>query len=167
MSDSAEQFLTALRHHSERHKKTMLGVGVVMEINEDDYTCTVSDPTDLEYYDVRLKSVVGAESEELVIVPKMNSSVLIANIGQTETEWVVVKCNVVDKIIYKIGTLQFEMDADGYKISKSGINLKEVLDGLIDQIKLITVPTPAGPSGVPVNAAAFDVIKSQLDQILK
>tara|TARA_B100000674_G_C37972546_1_gene977694 strand:+ start:686 stop:2521 length:1836 start_codon:yes stop_codon:yes gene_type:complete len=47
-----------------------------------------------------------------------------------------------------------------------GNELKTKLEALIDEIKLITVPTPAGPSGMPNNGAAFDAIKNDLSCIL-
>lgn len=39
------------------------------------------------------------------------------------------------------------------------------LEAIIDQIKLITVPTAVGPSGVPINAGAFGAIKLLLTAV--
>lgn len=47
-----------------------------------------------------------------------------------------------------------------------GDTLKKKLEELIDTINQITVPTPAGVSGVPNNAAVFTQIKSKLGEIL-
>lgn len=47
-----------------------------------------------------------------------------------------------------------------------GNELKTKLEELIDAIKAITVPTPAGPSGTPNNAVQFDTIKGDLSCIL-
>lgn len=47
-----------------------------------------------------------------------------------------------------------------------GETLKSKLESLIDYITQITVPTGVGPSGVPVNAAAFTALKAELSQIL-
>lgn len=65
------------------------------------------------------------------------------------------------------------IDADseikiGENASESAIlgdKLVSSLEKLIDGIKLITVPTALGPSGTPINFAAFDAIKSQLNTI--
>jgi hypothetical protein len=57
-------------------------------------------------------------------------------------------------------------DADGVQIMKGGSTLKDVFDSLIDEIKLITVPTGTGPSGPPANSALFDLIKDQFDNII-
>jgi hypothetical protein len=47
-----------------------------------------------------------------------------------------------------------------------GETLKTKLEALIDAINAITVPTPTGPSGTPVNAATFTSLKGQLTAIL-
>lgn len=47
-----------------------------------------------------------------------------------------------------------------------GNTLKELLEELIDAINVLTVPTPAGASGTPVNAATFSSIKGRLEQFL-
>jgi hypothetical protein len=47
-----------------------------------------------------------------------------------------------------------------------GDTLKSLLDQTLTQIALITVPTGVGPSGTPLNSAAFSQIKSQLQSIL-
>jgi histidinol-phosphate/aromatic aminotransferase/cobyric acid decarboxylase-like protein len=59
------------------------------------------------------------------------------------------------------------MTETGFTIKKSTNTLKKILDDLIDQIKLITVTTPNGPSGTPINAAAFDPIKTSVDQLME
>lgn len=43
---------------------------------------------------------------------------------------------------------------------------KELLEGLIDAIGALTVPTGVGPSGVPINKAQFDAIKARLSTAL-
>lgn len=45
-------------------------------------------------------------------------------------------------------------------------SLKTIIDDFMTQITLITVPTGTGPSGVPVNAAAIQAIKTRLSLIM-
>jgi hypothetical protein len=47
-----------------------------------------------------------------------------------------------------------------------GDTLKELLNELITEIALITVPTALGPSGTPLNLAKLNVIKSKLGTVL-
>ena len=46
-------------------------------------------------------------------------------------------------------------------------DLKTILSDMITQIKLITVPTPAGASSTPINATAFDPIQNTIDQMFE
>ena len=47
-----------------------------------------------------------------------------------------------------------------------GENLKGLMEELIDAIKAMTVPTPAGPSGTAINFAQFDAVKNRLQEML-
>jgi len=47
-----------------------------------------------------------------------------------------------------------------------GETLKQKLEAILTAITQLTVPTPAGVSGVPNNSAAFNQIKSKLEEIL-
>lgn len=55
---------------------------------------------------------------------------------------------------------------DGGEHMVLGDTLKDLLEQLIGAINSITVPTPYGPSGTPLNSAQFNSIKSQLSKIL-
>ncbi|MFD1604163.1 hypothetical protein ACFSJW_08340 [Flavobacterium artemisiae] len=62
--------------------------------------------------------------------------------------------------------LNFEMD-DKFKISAGGKNLLTELNNLIEEIGKITVTTPMGPSGVPINLTEITKIKTTLGELLK
>ena len=47
-----------------------------------------------------------------------------------------------------------------------GDTLKDLLSQLIGAINAITVPTPNGTSGTPLNSAQFNKIKAKLGDIL-
>jgi formylmethanofuran dehydrogenase subunit D len=64
------------------------------------------------------------------------------------------------------GNLTFEMD-DKFKIDVGGKSLKSKLEELIDEIGKITVPTPVGPSGPPINLPKLITIKGKLTELLK
>ena len=52
------------------------------------------------------------------------------------------------------------------KSSVIGEELTSVLKDLLSAIKSITVPTPSGPSGPPVNVLQFEAISTTIDKIL-
>ncbi|UPZ17777.1 hypothetical protein [Flavobacterium humidisoli] len=62
--------------------------------------------------------------------------------------------------------LTFEMD-DKFKMSAGGKNLWTELENFLEEIAKITVTTPVGPSGIPINAAKFLETKQNLNEILK
>lgn len=70
------------------------------------------------------------------------------------------------KTSFKKGDLTFEMD-DRFKIDVGGKSLKSKLEELIDEIGKITVTTPVGPSGPPINLPQLSIIKEKLAELLK
>ena len=64
------------------------------------------------------------------------------------------------------GDLIFEMD-NKFKIAVAGKSLKTKLEELIDEIGKITVTTPVGPSGPPINLPQLSTIKGNLTELLK
>lgn len=70
------------------------------------------------------------------------------------------------KTSFKRKQLTFEMD-DKFKIAVRGKSLKSKLEELIDEIGKITVTTPVGPSGPPINLPQLIDIKEKLNELLK
>lgn len=64
------------------------------------------------------------------------------------------------------GNLTLEMD-DRFKIDVGGKSLKSKLEELIDEIGKITVTTPMGPSGTPINLPQLTILKGKLTELLK
>ena len=71
------------------------------------------------------------------------------------------------KLDVKLSDVELVLTETGFTLKKSTNSLKKILDDLIDQIKLITVTTPNGPSGTPINATAFDPIKTNVDDLME
>ena len=55
---------------------------------------------------------------------------------------------------------------DGAEPMVLGDTLKGLMEELIDAINAITVPTPYGPSGMPLNSVQFSAIKAKLGNML-
>lgn len=70
------------------------------------------------------------------------------------------------KTSFKKGDLTFEMD-ERFKMDVAGKSLKSKLEELIDEIGKITVTTPVGPSGPPINVPQLSTIKGKLAELLK
>lgn len=144
--------------------KSPFFIATVAEVDESDYSCTVKDFANNEYPGVRLKSSVDARNG-FIIVPKINSEVIVSSLKSDSTACFVVVFGEVEKVINTISGTAFTINKDGFVIKRSAESLKKIISNLIDQINTITVPTGTGPSGVPVNATAFSAIKTRLDNL--
>lgn len=65
-----------------------------------------------------------------------------------------------------MATLKAENDSRDAQPALLGQDAVDFLKDLIDEIKKITVPTGVGPSATPINSAAFDSLKNDIDDIL-
>lgn len=192
MSINGSKIIDSIRHiangSANRHS-VMMGKVIAVDGSE----CTVLLSVDLEENPTEGVLLNGVEMYMggVYIRPAVDSTVWVAEIDGPG-KWGVVKTSIIDEFQWSVGDpegsrTQMLVNSDevnivnntaggdgtiivargtGVHIEVNGVSLKDVLDGLIDQIKLITVPTAVGPSGVPVNAAAFDAVKGQLDGIL-
>jgi len=85
----------------------------------------------------------------------------------------VLQNTVASKIIVRKTEVEVAVGAGKLIVTKEGkfsftngvIDLMGLIDEALEQCKLITVPTIAGPSGTPLNASAFELIKQKLGVI--
>ena len=171
----------------------------IKEVNEDDFTCTVLFDDELEYTDVRLRSLVDQDKQGFCFIPAVGSMVMVGRIANSEQLYVAL-FSEVDKVLLSSGSLEMTIDPDkvelkkgdnisflvqedqilmtadqsilkqtagGFTMIKSGEGLKKVLEDLIMAITQLTVPTGVGPSGIPINVAAFQAIKTRLNNFLE
>lgn len=129
-------------------------------------TVTVEDADDLTLYDVLLTPVDGSANSKLFIQPTIGSVVLVGNVGNSEGRYEVLAFSKADKVRAIMGQVSIEASAAGVQVAFGEDTLKTMLNDLIDQIKLITVTTSGGPSGTPLNAALFDLIKTRINTVL-
>ena len=188
--------------------------GVVTEVNEDEFTCTVRVDDAVDYFDVRLRGLVNGNLQGFAFIPKMQSVVLVCPIGGSN-ELFVCQYTEIDKVIFTDNTLTVTIDTEkleitkddvsitsdgsstvikagdsvatvntdglelkngsstmtvtsgGLTLKKGGAGLKKTLEGLVDAICQLTVPTGVGPSGMPINMAAFQQIKTEVSQYME
>ncbi|WP_234111468.1 hypothetical protein [Chryseobacterium sp. R2A-55] len=123
--------------------------GKVTEVDDD--TCSVLLPGGLEIPGVLLKATQDGE-DNLLIMPKIGSTVLMLSTDGTIGNMTVIKCDVAEKIIFNENGLQVEIDStDGkVKIENEETSLKDLFQQLTDILQQLKVYTPAGPSGTPL-----------------
>jgi hypothetical protein len=137
--------------------------GVATEVT--DTTCTLTRVDAPDLFGVRLNGIDDELESYATIVPKEGSEVLVGVVEGVKTEGVVLRCSEVEKVIWKCGDSRLTFDAGGYQIERGSENLKKLLSDILDAILQLTVTTSAGPSGTPINAAAFSQIKQRLNDL--
>lgn len=188
--------------------------GVVTEVNEEEFTCTVRVDDAVDFFDVRLRGLVDGALQGFAFIPKMQSIVLVCPIGGSN-ELFVCQYTEIDKVIFTDNTLTLTIDTEhleltrdevsivsdgsstvikagdatatvntdgieltigsstikatsgGLTLKKGGAGLKKTLESLLDAICQLTVPTGVGPSGVPINIAAFQQVKAEVSQYME
>ncbi len=128
-----------------------------------------------------LINAVPGEEEGMTLVPTDNSYVVIGAV-EGSGQWVILKAGELDKAEIKKGNVMLTVDAGGIQcrkgdtiiklnnkiaISNAGENLYGLMKDLLAAIKVLTVPTPAGASGVPVNLADFVALELRVDNLLQ
>lgn len=92
-------------------------LGVVTEVNEDEFTCTVQRDEQVDYFDVRLRGLVNAELQGFAFIPKVKSMVLVCRIGRSN-ELFVCQFTEIDKIVFTDNDLELRIDLDNINIKK-------------------------------------------------
>jgi len=119
--------------------------------------------TDIVYYDIPLKVVINQEDQKVILVPDIGSFVTV---GLVNERVVLIQCSKIKEIKGQIGSTQFGISADGIQMERNGMNLKEVLCGLFDELTASFLAIQ-GVVKVPVNTPKYDILKNKLKIIFK
>ena len=95
----------------------------------------MSDDTEID--DVRLKSVIK-DGFKRISVPTEGSSVLVGRI-ETGDEYVVIAVEQIDRELIVIGTVQYEINENGFLFQKGTDTLKQILSLIIESVQQIVV----------------------------
>jgi hypothetical protein len=95
-------------------------------------------------------TVSDGNGDNLVFIDRVNGKIRV----QTAAE--------VDIVSPKVRLGDDQTDDPAVK----GNELKGLMSDLIDAIAQLTVPTAVGPSGIPINLAAFKAVQARLDEML-
>jgi hypothetical protein len=141
----------------------------VTAVDEENSTVDVIDTYDTEYYDVRLKASVDNEKSEVIMIPEIDSSVLVGLIGNSEYALYLVKESKVNKIYADIAGSKIQIDSAGVKINDGENGPVLVSQSLIDDLNAIkkdlndlkkvflgwTIPKPDGGEALKTAAATW------------
>lgn len=77
---------------------------------------------------------------------------------------------VYDRTAHKytvtMDTVTFELSRAGFAMKRGDETLKKILSDLMEKVVAITVPTPSGTSGTPINSLEITAIKNRLPNLL-
>ena len=158
-----EEIREALKEHARRFGPQCSVLAKVKSVDNNKFTCVLDDEG-IDYFNVRLRPVLDGK-QSITLFPKVGSWALAIRVEDSE-DWMLIAAGENDKVRFVTGNLTFEMD-DYFLLKKQNETLKKLMDDLLDAIKLITVPTNTGPSGVPLNAEVFTEIKTRVDNFFK
>ncbi len=155
---------------------------IIKEVDETAFSCTVIFDDELEYTDVRLRSVIDPDKQGFCFIPAVDSVVMVGRIANSEQLYVAL-FSELDKVLLSSGSMEVTLDPDklelkkgdttfkqtedGFTITRSDEGLKKLLEDLITAISQLTVPTGVGPSGTPINTAVFTQIKTRIGNFLE
>ncbi len=100
-------------------------------------------------------------------VPKKDSLVLVTRVDAAGKRLRVSMFSEIDKVICTSGETEFSVGKEGYKLNRGQSGLHKTLSDLCAALEQLTVTTAMGPSGPPINIAAFTKIKLELNNYLE
>ena len=138
----------------------------VVSVDKGKGTCKVKD--DELQYTVRLASVINDNAERFYLFPKEGSSVLIASIGEDENRYYVVAYSEIESVSLRIEETELTIDKAGLHLQRGEVDLKSLLNELLNELETAVIQTPAGPGNfAPNNVAKFDEIKNNINKLLQ
>ena len=96
--------------------------GVVTEVNEDEFTCTVRVDDAVDYFDVRLRGLVDGGLQGFAFIPKAQSVVLVCPIGGSN-ELFVCQYTEIDKLIFTDNNLKLTIDTKKLELERDNVTI--------------------------------------------
>ena len=150
-------------------------------LDEGAYTISVLPSDDSAPIEHVMLTTVTENDNGVVLFPKDESNVIIGCVDGPG-EWVLLRAGELKKVIVNIGNVRYEMDDSQiniqngssvfnvgtavFKMNTGSESLFQLLNDLITGLTLLTVTTPSGPSGTPINIATFSALLSRLNNLL-
>ena len=145
-----EQIQRALKEQIKTNNNVSAKLAKVVSVSANSIECTDFVNSEIEYTEVNLRSVLDNETG-IIIKPKIDSLVIIGSLQNQDDNYFVLMTSEIDTV----------------KIENDSHNLKDLLDELFDLILALTVTTGVGPSGTPINAPDFILLKNKFAEIFE
>lgn len=132
-------------------------------------TCTIELVSKLKLSDVRLKATISDDEDSFLIVPKIDTQVIVMSQTGSLSGLMVLKVDAVEKIVYKKGDFEFNVDGTTGKVTlkKGSANFGALMENLIDTVSNAVLVTPNGPGSIdPTTQSQLAQIKTAFKTIL-
>lgn len=157
--------------------------GTVIAGSQDEgaFTISVLPSNDSAAIEHVMLTTATENDKGVILIPKDGSNVIIGCVDGPG-EWVLIRAGELKKAIVTIGDIKYEIDDSEINIRNGGVvfnigaavfkmntaseSLFQLLSDLLTGLTLLTVPTPSGPSGTPINSATFTALLSRLNNLL-
>lgn len=128
--------------------------GVVTEVNEDEFTCTVRVDDAVDYFDVRLRGLVKADLQGLAFIPKAQSVVLVSPIGGSN-ELFVCQYTEIDKVVFTDNDLSLTIDTEKLSMARGDVTVTS--DGSSTVLKAGDATVTVSTDGVEMKTGSSTV----------
>ena len=128
--------------------------GVVTEVNEDEFTCTVRVDDAVDYFDVRLRGLVDGGLQGFAFIPKAQSVVLVCPIGGSN-ELFVCQYTEIDKLIFTDNNLKLTIDTEKLELERDNVTITS--DGSSTVIKASDATATVNTDGIELKIGSSTI----------
>ena len=128
--------------------------GVVTEVNEDEFTCTVRVDDAVDYFDVRLRGLVDGGLQGFAFIPKAQSVVLVCPIGGSN-ELFVCQYTEIDKLIFTDNNLKLTVDTEKLELERDNVTITS--DGSSTVIKASDATATVNTDGIELKIGSSTI----------
>jgi|GEM_PF-2003679 len=140
--------------------------GTVSNVDESEYTCTVTLANEHVIEEVQLKALRGINTG-MVIVPEDGSYVQILRLeGAGAPDYLVIAAEKIKKQVTTINGTILTIDENGYNVSRGGESLTKILTALLTALIEQTFSNGAGTTTPSSKLADLQDLQTRLNNLL-
>ena len=181
MTKNTEKIKAGIAALTDTPFEIISGTVVPGSIDSDQLTISVQSSDDGKPIEGVMLNALTENNNGMILFPADGSNVIISSIDGPG-EWCIIRASEITKAVITIGNVVYEMDGDHvniqnghvvfnisdsvFKMNTPSESLFQLLKDCFTYLTQLTVPTPSGTSGIPVNLADFTNLLSRLNNLL-
>jgi hypothetical protein len=181
MTKSISKIKAGIKSLTNKPYEIISGIVVPGSVDTTSYSMSVQASDDSEPIQGVMLNAIVADGNGVILIPKDGSNVVIGSIDGPG-EWGLIKASELTRAIITMenvtcvmdntqiniqnGNVLFNISDSVFKMNTASESLYQLLKDCFTYLTELTVPTPAGTSSVPVNAADFNNLLTRLNNLL-